>query len=237
MNVVLIDTPGFDDTDKTDADVLAEIARWLSETYRHGMLLNGIILLQPVDGNRAYGSEKRRTRLFRQICGTDSFGHVVIGTTMWSKLKDKSEGHGRVQERRNSGDFWANLVKHKAEIIEHNDSRESALNIIRKLMYKGKTALQLQQELSENNGSLFETTAAQQLYQDLGQISVTENNKLNEIYREMTLLRQTNEKYAQEIKELKDKLRAVDQQKTVLETKRVSSINSISKFSRIPYEY
>ena len=59
-----IDTPGFDDTERTDADVLELIANFLRETYANGMLLTGIVLLQPVAGNRVQGSEKRRTRLF-----------------------------------------------------------------------------------------------------------------------------------------------------------------------------
>ena len=31
-NVVFLDTPGFDDTDKTDAEVLMAIAHWLNTT-------------------------------------------------------------------------------------------------------------------------------------------------------------------------------------------------------------
>jgi hypothetical protein len=31
-NVVFVDTPGFDDTDTEDDDVLAQIARWLTKT-------------------------------------------------------------------------------------------------------------------------------------------------------------------------------------------------------------
>ncbi len=32
-NVVLVDTPGFDDTVRTDTDILSAIANWLSTTY------------------------------------------------------------------------------------------------------------------------------------------------------------------------------------------------------------
>jgi predicted GTPase len=33
-NIVLVDTPGFDDADIKDTDVLESIAQWLAETYR-----------------------------------------------------------------------------------------------------------------------------------------------------------------------------------------------------------
>jgi hypothetical protein len=179
-------------------------------------------MLQPVDGNRAYGSELRRTRLFRQICGPDAFSHVVIGTTMWNKLRNKSEGHQRVKERKESQDFWATLVDHGAQLVEHQDTSESALNIIRKLIYKGKTTLQLQEELVESNGEVFETSAGQQLFQDLGQSSARENEKLKQILMEMKTMRESNEKYQQEIAELKNKIQVLHDQRIKLETKKVS---------------
>jgi predicted GTPase len=62
--VTLIDTPGFDDTDRTDADILKLIADYLVGTYQNNVLLTGLILLQPISGNRVQGSERRRTRVF-----------------------------------------------------------------------------------------------------------------------------------------------------------------------------
>ena len=62
--VTLIDTPGFDDTERSDADILELISEYLLETYAQKILLTGIILLQPVTGNRVKGSEKRRVLLF-----------------------------------------------------------------------------------------------------------------------------------------------------------------------------
>lgn len=122
---------------------MTDIVRLLTETYTHGILLNGIILLQSVDGNRAYGSERQRMQLFRGICGTDSFGHVVIGTTMWDKLKlqHRREGRRRVQERVGSETLWAEMVRYGTEVVEHRDNRRSATNIVRKLMGKGKVTL------------------------------------------------------------------------------------------------
>ncbi|MCJ1431797.1 hypothetical protein MMC27_001152 [Xylographa pallens] len=49
----LIDTPGFDDTEISDHDVLGIIADWLHERYEAGQLLTGIFYLQPITKNRA----------------------------------------------------------------------------------------------------------------------------------------------------------------------------------------
>ncbi|KDQ53013.1 hypothetical protein JAAARDRAFT_442684 [Jaapia argillacea MUCL 33604] len=43
--VVLVDTPGFDDTNKTDMDILNMIGAWLAKTYKNHVKLAGIIFL------------------------------------------------------------------------------------------------------------------------------------------------------------------------------------------------
>jgi hypothetical protein len=54
---------------RNDIEILEDIAKWLQETHSAGVLLTGIILLQPITHNRVQGSEAKRTRLFKKICG------------------------------------------------------------------------------------------------------------------------------------------------------------------------
>jgi predicted GTPase len=60
--VRLIDTPGFDDDEMSDADLLKIIGDFLGTLVINGATLAGMILLQPVTTNRVPGSEERRTR-------------------------------------------------------------------------------------------------------------------------------------------------------------------------------
>ena len=101
--VTLIDTPDFDDT-QPDADILDLISDFLLEIYARKILLTGIILLQPITGNRVKGSEKIRLRLLEKILGEAAFPHVIIGTTMWSELNNTFDGESRVSEH--VSDFW-----------------------------------------------------------------------------------------------------------------------------------
>jgi GTPase Era involved in 16S rRNA processing len=39
FNVVLVDTPGFDDTNRTDMDILKTIARWFGSVCVHSMYM------------------------------------------------------------------------------------------------------------------------------------------------------------------------------------------------------
>ncbi|KAH8749642.1 hypothetical protein F5882DRAFT_421373 [Hyaloscypha sp. PMI_1271] len=59
--VRLIDTPGFDDDEMSDADLLKIIGDFLGTLVIDGATLAGMILLQPVTTNRVPGSEERRT--------------------------------------------------------------------------------------------------------------------------------------------------------------------------------
>ncbi|TID14203.1 p-loop containing nucleoside triphosphate hydrolase protein [Venturia nashicola] len=216
--VCLIDTPGFDDLERTDADILRLIAKWLAATYDEGTFLTGIILLQPITGNRAYGSEAGRTRLFRKICGEKAFDHVVIASTMWDDLKDKSQGENTVEERVNSGDFWANMVDNGAMVVNHQNNTTSARSIIRKLMNKKEVILQMQDELDKNNGRLQYTSAAQQLDSDLGRASAKEWERLNDVLQELRTARCDGVALQEELAQLKDKLKQLKQQRATIQT-------------------
>jgi hypothetical protein len=170
--VALIDTPGFDDTYKSDAEILELIAKFLAETYSQDMLLSGIILLQPISGNRVQGNERKRTRLFEKVCGPGAFSKVVIATTMWDDLKDQFQGNQRVEERRTSNDFWGKMVEHGAQITRHDNNPASARKIIGMLLKNVKPViLQMQTELAQNDGKVAATSAGRQLDSDLDETS------------------------------------------------------------------
>lgn len=59
--VTLVDTPGFDDTNRSDTDVLTEIANWMGSTYRHGMLLSGILYLHRITDKKITGSSMKNS--------------------------------------------------------------------------------------------------------------------------------------------------------------------------------
>jgi hypothetical protein len=218
--VTLIDTPGFDDTNHSDGEVLEIIAEWLGIMYENRVLLTGVILLQPVDGNRAYGSEAKRTQLFRQICGKDTYENVVLATTMWSKLRNRSEGVDRVRQREESGDFWANLVNNgegkSAKLVEYHDNVNSAHDIIRTVMNNTKKPLKLQVELHESQGRLIDTTAGQQVDADLG---ATTAKKIKELHAYE--MKPFKEQYKEDIEELKAEVQKLQMQKVMIRQQKV----------------
>jgi len=175
--VALIDTPGFDDTARSDMEILADLGKWLvTQGFVKNQRLDGLILLHPVTEQRVGSdTEKRRTRLIQKILGKDAFKRVVIATTMWG-LYDE-EHHAALDNlmgfRQGEGGVWGEFCKGGATIVRHYNTAESAHGIIRSIMAKSDEAKEgetlLQKELaSKSGGGLFtDTTAGKELRHQL----------------------------------------------------------------------
>ncbi|CAO2658508.1 Nn.00g062310.m01.CDS01 [Neocucurbitaria sp. VM-36] len=213
--VTLIDTPGFDDTDRTDADILKLIADYLAETYQNDMLLTGVIMLQPINANRVQGSERRRTRLFEKVCGPNAYGNIVIATTMWSDLESEAVGMERMRERVREVSFWGAMVDKGAQVVKHDNTPRSARNIIKMLVNKRAIPLQMQQELVQNGGMIGQTSAGRQLDQDLGEVSARFQKDIDELKRERV-------QNAEEMRELREQLERTRREREELRKSKAS---------------
>lgn len=146
--VHLIDTPGFDDTYKSDTDVLKELAYYLAKSYREGLLLTGIIYLHPITHNRMNGTAFKNLRTFRKLCGEQGVGSVVLATTMWENVNPPELGDQRERELVNTPEFWGDMKQAGSEVRKHYNTRDSAEAIIAFLLARsGKTILGLQAEM------------------------------------------------------------------------------------------
>ena len=54
--LVLVDTPGFDDTEMSDFQILHAIAAWLEKSCEKGRRLNGLVYLHRITNTRMSGS-------------------------------------------------------------------------------------------------------------------------------------------------------------------------------------
>ncbi|KAK0611711.1 P-loop containing nucleoside triphosphate hydrolase protein [Immersiella caudata] len=174
--VVLIDTPGFDDDARNDVEILSDIAKWLSaEGLLRGQTLDGLVLLHPVTRNFVSGMERRRTQLLEKILGEDAYQRVTIATTMWGTLgreyaqrldaeyKGVFDKNGRLG---NSG-VWANFTKKGAQVVRHDNNRESARSIIRTIVNRaieeGIQETLLQKEIADRNVGFMGSALGQHL--------------------------------------------------------------------------
>lgn len=160
-NVNLIDTPGFDDTHKSETEVLTSIATWLEESYGNHEKLNGVIYLHSINKPRMEGSALRNLRLFRQLCGESPLKNVVLGTTFWGAVNEEA-GKSREKELRQRPEFWGQMVERGSHMMRVTD-RASALEIVDYLMPMIPVPLEIQKEMVDQEKHLIDTAAGQHI--------------------------------------------------------------------------
>ncbi|CAA7261007.1 unnamed protein product [Cyclocybe aegerita] len=165
--LVLVDTPGFDDTTRSDMEILTMIADWLQKTYKGGVKLAGIIYVHRITDNRMGGTPHRNLRMFGELCGENAAGRVALVTTMWDKLKEIKVGDSRENELRTN--YWKTMIEKNATTHRFRNNRADALNIVMHLLQKQSDteAVLLQEELVDFKRRLNETQAGRTLYSDL----------------------------------------------------------------------
>ncbi|KAI5981246.1 hypothetical protein EDD15DRAFT_2184097, partial [Pisolithus albus] len=162
---MFVDFPAFDDSYRSNRDILWTIAKWLEKRYRRKVNLNGIIYTHRITNDRMSGSVWKNLDMFGRLCGDRAAGGVRLVTTVWDKVNDREIAEGRVSQL--EADLWKPLIdagaRHKRF---ENNSPTCAWEIVEDLTGGGK-ALLIQEELVDAERKLNETTAGRGLYEQL----------------------------------------------------------------------
>lgn len=210
-----IDTPGFDDTTKTDSQILDEISRILTAQYEYGVPLKGVIYLHRITDVRYAGSSVKTLEIFKKICGNLALKNVILVSTRWSEV-DETVGAQREQQLRD--DFWAYMLGHGASMARFTGPRESAMVIASQLIGKRDIVLDLQRELVEEKKQLKETVAGSYVQDDLSEMKQQFQKELQDL-----------EKLRQTLQENDRTLRRKVQQDWAREQKRLQTVDEDEK--------
>ncbi|KDR80545.1 hypothetical protein GALMADRAFT_115308 [Galerina marginata CBS 339.88] len=172
--LVLVDTPGFDDTYKEDVDILKSIAKWLENSYRKKMFLGGVLYLHDISIKKFTGTARRNLELFSRLCGEASVNKVVLVTTNWGV----SSEHEANREKELQSSHWKPLMNNGAKVHRFLRDWNSAWDIIDVFLDRINTprkapvhaALQIQMELVDRHLIIPETQAGKELRYTLKQI-------------------------------------------------------------------
>ncbi|KAI4258728.1 MAG: hypothetical protein L6R42_004934 [Xanthoria sp. 1 TBL-2021] len=161
--VHLIDTPGFDDSDKSDFHVLTEIAAFLQTSYQDGLKLNGIIYLYRITDNRLQGSHRRSMTIFHKMIGGNVYPNIILASTRW-ELEDLATGKAREASLIDQSDFWRKMRQEGCQIRRHMNTKESAMKLVRYFVKQrtDKIVLDLQDDLVTENKKLAHTAAGKE---------------------------------------------------------------------------
>lgn len=161
--IVLVDTPGFNDTNLSDIDVLTRIAERMKATYGEGTLLSGIIYLHKITDNRMEGSETLNLRMFKKLCGLENLKSVILGTTMW-ELTPENDAIRREHELKEI--LWKDMLDRSSVMERIYRQPEFARGLIRKLLQNQPMATRLQQQMGSGQ-QLKDTDAGAEMNREL----------------------------------------------------------------------
>ncbi|KDQ08572.1 hypothetical protein BOTBODRAFT_37863 [Botryobasidium botryosum FD-172 SS1] len=155
QRVHLIDTPGFDNTEMADGDVLYLIGTYLADIYRSGRQLTGILYLHSINSNQA---GIQNIRILEKLCGDNAMASVTICTTMWNNV---SEHVGAEREQELAARLWNNMISKGATIRRVLDPpTEEDMAYATKLCLRKPVTLDIQREIVDEGKSVFNTKAA-----------------------------------------------------------------------------
>jgi hypothetical protein len=181
--IILVDTPGFDDTHRKDADVLKQLAHWFDETYKSGTKLSGIIYLHRITDDRMRGSSLRSMRMFRQLCGESFYKNLLLGTTCWSLISEEV-GSSREKELMTDDNFWKGLVGKGAQFVRMPDDGWEAKELVYDLARLEPVSLQIQKEMTDSNLKFGALSATQTIEEDMSNLQVEHEDKKRQLEAE-----------------------------------------------------
>ncbi|KAG1904149.1 uncharacterized protein F5891DRAFT_977040 [Suillus fuscotomentosus] len=145
--VILVDTPGFDDT-------------YVRRQYEAGR--------QP----RMFGTSRKNLDMFRRLCGEDAEKNVILVTTKWSEVREEV-GESREQQLKSS--FWQEMIAHGSQVARFlkPDLPESAWDVLEPILANTAeaVALRIQQELVDWGKLIPETDAGNALRATLKELT------------------------------------------------------------------
>ena len=186
VNIHLIDTPGFDDTKRSDTDILIMIASYLSEMYESDLKLDRIVYMFPITYRRMYASLVKNLFIFSKLVGEEALSKVVFATSMWDAVDDWSMAEEREKELLKR--YWKPFMDKGSKVCRLDHRRLTALHVLDILLEGAEaegTVLQIQRELVVDMKTLDQTEAGQQLSKEIQKLQEGVRRNLDEMKREL----------------------------------------------------
>lgn len=154
--ILLLDTPGFDDSARQNIDVLSDIVSnlHLFTLRSQEIKVRGVIFLYDISENRFNGSQAKTLEILKGLCGDECMGHVIVGTTMWDQNSTKFPKQV-AREKQFCKKYWKGINK----TIRLFDNDESAASqILLDLLDLPPVRLLVQKEMMQPPHTLENTT-------------------------------------------------------------------------------
>ncbi|KAF5367611.1 hypothetical protein D9757_010652 [Collybiopsis confluens] len=156
-DVTIIDVPGFDDSSKSDIDILKIITNFLAAEYQANRRLTGILYFHRISDVRMGGASRRNYTMFEKLVGPSALPNVSIVTTRWDEGDgddgDQEETAGAIPDQREAANARLAILESRFEqlrtkpallkstidgggkMFKHNATAESANTILKHVLF------------------------------------------------------------------------------------------------------
>ncbi|TFK28447.1 hypothetical protein FA15DRAFT_61518 [Coprinopsis marcescibilis] len=110
-NVILVDTPGFNQTFEDNPEILRQVGVWLADTYHRDFKLAGIVYLHDIHQKRALRSTELNFSVFEKLIGEGRLEKIVIATSHWDELPPESIPSFSGREKELQDLYWGQLLE------------------------------------------------------------------------------------------------------------------------------
>ncbi|KAJ3513215.1 hypothetical protein NLJ89_g3078 [Agrocybe chaxingu] len=182
-DIYFVDTPGFDDTNKSDTEIFKLISNWLNKTYESHIKLSGLLYFHRISDNRMAGTPLKNLRMFEKLVGS-KFHNIILTTTMWDEV-DEETGQMREDELRSI--YWKTMIDRGSGTARFLQTTQSAFQLLAPLLDEAnkRETLLLQKEVTDLGFQLRETSAGQVLFLELEHLVKRQQEMLERIREEM----------------------------------------------------
>ncbi|KAF4619074.1 hypothetical protein G7Y89_g14774 [Cudoniella acicularis] len=189
-NIWLIDTPGFDNTYRTDAEILRELAIFLTRASEEKIFLTGVIYLHRIQDPRTGHTTMRNIRMFKKLCGKEGLLRTTLVTTFWKSV-DEDEGAKRETELLTRDDLLRVIIQVGGKAFRYKqDEKDSAKAVVEYIIKTnlGPEMLYFQKEI-EAGKSLSETDAGSEIDGRIERLKRSYELEISELRKELEIVR------------------------------------------------
>ena len=134
--------------------------------YEQDIRLAGVLYFHRISDVRMSGTPVKNFKMFQKLCGESALRNVVIVTNMWGGV-DHRVGERREAELKGKDIFFKPVLEKDAQMARHDDTADSAQRILRLVLENSPLPLSIQVELVDEGKDLSETSAGEELNQEL----------------------------------------------------------------------
>ena len=152
-----------------------------------------------ISDKRFSGIAGRNFKIFRELCGETGLKNVVLVTNMWGEV---SNDVGEARERELAANFLKPALDKGAQMIRHHNTKQSADDVIRRIINNHPVVLQIQREVVDEHKDVTKTSAGEVVNEELAEAERRREADLKKAQEEMErALREREEEARRRIQE------------------------------------